>query len=304
MADSDSFINEVSEEVRRDKLFALFRRWAWLAALVVVIVVGGAAFFEYQRAQTESASQAFGDAVIAALDGTEAADRIAALEAIDAPGPEGEILLALLAAGEAASDDDRAAAATRLRAVAETPELAVRYRHLALLKAHLLAPADPAEARLVLGVLAEPGAPYAALAEEQLALLDIAGGDVEAGLDRLRRLEIAAEATPGLQQRAGQLIVALESGSALVETSSDTAPETAREADMPSDDGGLGNGGDLLPPGTDAGETGAEAADEGADGAANEAGASGDTDAGADEEAAPGTSDTGSETDGDASDDP
>jgi hypothetical protein len=66
----------------------------------------------------------------------------------------------------------------------EGPDLAPRYRDLALLKAHLLHPERPDQARLVLGVLAEPGAPYAALAEEQLALLDIAEGDIEAGIDR------------------------------------------------------------------------------------------------------------------------
>jgi hypothetical protein len=216
MADTDSFINEVTEEVRRDRLFTLFRRWAWLALLIVVAVVGGAAWFEYQRAQTVAQAEAFGDAVITALDLSEPSDRVAALDAIDAPGDEADILLALLAAGEVTDTDARGAAAARLRQAAEAQDLPLRYRHLAVLKAHLLSPAEPAESRLVLSALAEPGAPYAALADEQLALLDIAEGDLEAGLERLRRLEIAAEATPGLQERAAQLIVALESGARLV----------------------------------------------------------------------------------------
>jgi hypothetical protein len=61
------------------------------------------------------------------------------------------------------------------------------------------------------------------LAEEQLALLDLRGGDRDAALDRLRALERSAAATPGLQQRASQLIVAFEAGSQLI----DTAPEPA-----------------------------------------------------------------------------
>lgn len=223
MANPDSFIDEVTEEVRRDRLFAFFRKWAWLAVVIVLVLVGGAAILEYRRAQTEATAQAFGDAVITALDAADPAERIARLDAIEAPGPEGEILLALLAAGEAAEGEERTAAAARLRSAAEAPGLANRYVHLALLKAHLLEPLPEAEARLVLGTLAEPGAPYAALAEEQLALLDIASGDVESGVERLRRLEIAADATAGLQQRAGQLIVALESGASLV----DAAPEPA-----------------------------------------------------------------------------
>jgi len=56
MANTDSFIDEVNEEVRRDRLFAVFRKWAWLAILVVVVVVGGAAWFEYQRTQRTAAA--------------------------------------------------------------------------------------------------------------------------------------------------------------------------------------------------------------------------------------------------------
>jgi hypothetical protein len=254
MADTDSFINEVTEEVRRDRLFALFRKWAWLAILIVIAAVGGAAYFEFRRAQAEAGAQAFGDAVIAALDLSSPAARIAALDAIDPPTEQGDILLALLAAGEASDEAGRRAAADRLRRAAEGADLAVRYRQLALLKAHMLAPASPEEARLVLTALAEPGAPYAALAEEQLALLDLAEGDLEAGLERLRRLEIAAEATPGLQQRAAQLIVALESGARLVEG----APEDGTGGTSAST-GAASGGTDLLPPGTDepSGEEGA-----------------------------------------------
>lgn len=247
MANTDSFIDEVTEEVRRDRLFAFFRKWAWLAVLIVVLVVGAAAYVEVQRARTQAAAQAFGDSLIAALEAENAGARVAALEAITPPTPEGAVLLALLAAGEVAGEDDREAAAERLRATAAVPDLPQRFRDLALLKAHLLFPEPPDQARLVLGVLAEPGAPYAALAEEQLALMDIAEGDLEAGLDRLRRLEIAAEATPGLQQRAGQLIIALESGASLV----DNAPEGVDNPQEDAGPGALDGTLDLLPPAAD-----------------------------------------------------
>jgi hypothetical protein len=251
MANTDSFIDEVNEEVRRDRLFAFFRKWAWLAILIVVIAVGGAAYLEYRRAQTEAAAQAFGDSLIAALEAEEPAVRVAMLEEITPPTPEGAVLLALLAAGEVAQDDDREAAAARLRATAEAADLAPRYRHLALLKAHLLHPEEADQARLVLGVLAEPGAPYAALAEEQLALLDIAEGDMEAGIDRLRRLETAASATPQLQQRAGQLIVALESGATLVDNAPDAGDNPQGDPQGGDADGSETGGLDLLPPGED-----------------------------------------------------
>jgi len=244
MANSDSFIDEVSEEVRRDRLFALFKRWGWVAVLAVLGIVGYTAWDQWQQQQDRQRAEAFGDAILAALDGADPQGRIAALTAVEAPSPEARIILALLAAGEASSVDDAEGAAMRLRAAADQPGLDRRYVDLALLKAEMLFPGPEAESRLILESIAAPGAPYAALAEEQLALLDIRSGDLEAAIDRLRAIERSAAATAGLQQRAAQLIVALESGAMLVDTApepeaapglqSGAVPLTGPEADAPA----------------------------------------------------------------------
>ncbi len=218
MANTDSFINEVTEEVRKDRLYALLRRWGWLAALIVVAIVGTAAYFEYTRAQDRAAAQAFGDALLAAVELPEPDDRIAALSEITPVTGEGAVILALLTATEEVNADQSEAAAARLRAAAETPDIARRYRDLALLRAEMLVPSDPAQARIILESLAEPGAPYAGLAQEQLAYIALRNGDTEGAVDILRSLENAAQATPGLQQRASQLIVAIEAGSELVDS--------------------------------------------------------------------------------------
>ena len=239
MSDSDSFINEVTEEVRRDRLYGLFRRWGWLAGLVVLAIVGGAAWFEYNRSQQRAAAEAFGDRLVEVLDRAEPSERVEGLSGVEADDPRARMLLALLAAGEAARGGAEAeTAAADLRAVAEAPDLPRRYRDLAMLKAEMMAPSEPDTARLILGALAEPGAPYAALAEEQLALLDIRTGDRDAALDRLRRIERSAAATPGLQQRASQLIVALEAGSVLVETAPEPPAEDMAEPTAEDDAAG------------------------------------------------------------------
>jgi hypothetical protein len=224
MANSDSFINEVTEEVRRDRLFGFFRRWAWLIILIVVMLVGGAAWLEWDRNRTEARAQAFGDALLSALDQPEAAARIAALGTLLPDTPAAQMTLGLLLANEEAADGQTAEAAARLRALAALPDIARRYRDLALLKAHMLDPEGDAQAQLVLETLATPGAPYRVLAEEQLALMAVRAGDLARAGDILRRIENDAAATPGLQQRASQLIVALESGASLIDTA--TAPAT------------------------------------------------------------------------------
>ncbi|MBF9047374.1 hypothetical protein LSUCC0031_09645 [Rhodobacterales bacterium LSUCC0031] len=225
MSNTDSFIDEVTEEVRRDRLFALFRRWGWLAVVLVVGIVATAAWFEYSRAQERAAAQAFGDALLASLDGPEAAARVAALSGIATDNPEAAIIVALLAAAETTPTAPEAAdVAAGLRAAAEAGDLPRRYRDLAVMKAEWLSPSDPAAARLIFDVLAAPGAPYAMLAEEQLALLDLRSGDTAAALARLQLIARNAAATPGLQERAAQLIVAIEAGASLIDTAPATQP--------------------------------------------------------------------------------
>ena len=68
MSETDSFIEEVTEEVRRDRLFGLMRRYGWIAVLAVLLIVGGAAYREYSRAAEQAAARALGDALLAALD--------------------------------------------------------------------------------------------------------------------------------------------------------------------------------------------------------------------------------------------
>ena len=79
MSDSDSFIEEVSDAVRRDRLFRQFKRYGWIAGVVVVLIVGGAAYSEWSKAQTRAASQARGDRILTAMDAVE--DRVRGLKA-------------------------------------------------------------------------------------------------------------------------------------------------------------------------------------------------------------------------------
>lgn len=227
MANTDSFIDEVNEELRRDRLFAMFKKWGWIPILLVLILVGAAAYREYALAQRETAARAFGDALLGALDASESAERQAALAAVSTENETAQALLALLLAAEQATGSDREAAAAGLRALADQPGLAPRYRDLALLKAHLLDPQEAPEALQMLDQLALPGRPYRPLAMEQQALVHISQGDIEAGIALLRLLEEDSQATPGLQQRASQLIVAIEAGSALQDA---PAPDAAEDA--------------------------------------------------------------------------
>ncbi|EEW26069.1 hypothetical protein [Rhodobacter ferrooxidans] len=208
MSTPDSFINEVTDEVRRDRLFATFRKYGWIGILLVVLVVGGAAFSEWNKASKRAAAQAFGDAVLAALEAPDPAARRAALAAVPASGDRAAILNLMLASDPAT---DRAGALAALDKVAADTTLPVAYRDLAVLRRVVLAGADMAVAdrRAALDPIAAPGRPFRPLALEQLAYLQIEAGDTAAAITALQALTVDQEAPSGLRQRAVQVIVAL-----------------------------------------------------------------------------------------------
>lgn len=211
MSDTDSFIDEVTEEVRRDRMFLLLKRWGWIGGLAVVAIVGGAAWNEYSKAQATAKAQGLGDAVIAALSANDAAARADALGAITPDSTGGAAVLALLTAAADSGKGDIAAAVARLETLAAQGDLPPVYRQIAAFKA-LLLQADTlpvSDRRQRFEALAQPGGPLRLLALEQLALIDIAQGDTEAALARLQSIREDAEVSTDLQQRATQLMVAL-----------------------------------------------------------------------------------------------
>ena len=199
MSQSDSFIDEVTDEVRRDRLFATMRRWAPIAVLAVLLLVGGAAVREWRASQAGAEAEARGEALLAALDAEDAT----ALLAVEAEGAAAA-LAALLAS---AVDPD--VAADRLEAMAADPELPPRYRDLAVLRSVEASEAPLEERRARLEAIAGPGSPYRLLAEERMALLSVEAGDADAALAALRAILDDAETTPALRDRARQLVVAL-----------------------------------------------------------------------------------------------
>jgi hypothetical protein len=210
VSNSDSFIDEVTEEVRRDRLYGYLRRYGWIAVLVVVLIVGGAAWNEWRKAQDRAAAQAFGDALLAAMEADDPAARLAAMESIPADGAQLAVLR-LLTASQALERQDRATALAELSALADDNTMPQSYRQLATLKRVIIGGSDlpPDEREAALSALAQPGVPFRPLAMEQLAVLRIETGDREGAVQILRDIANEPEATAGLRRRASQLMVVL-----------------------------------------------------------------------------------------------
>jgi hypothetical protein len=208
VSNPDSFINEVTEEVRRDRLFALLRKYGWIGGVLVLAIVGGAAWNEWQKAQHVARAEAFGDAMLDALDLGGSAERREAMATV--PATDAQIALRSLMVASDPAEDKAAtlAALDALIADATQPEI---YRDMAQLRRVMVAGADLplADRRAALEAISAPGRAFRTLAAEQLAYLLIEEGNTEAAIAALSALMQDQEATQGLRGRAAQIITAL-----------------------------------------------------------------------------------------------
>lgn len=220
MSQTDSFIEEVTEEVRRDALYGYARKYGWIAVTAIVLAVGGTAYSEWSKSKERTAAQDRGDAIIAALNADDAAGRADALAKLAGSSGAAGPVIELRRAAILAEDGDADAAAEVLRSVAQNGETAPVYRDLAELKLVILQgnKMDGAERLSILDRLANPGAPFRAVALEQRALAQLAAGETDTAIAGL----IALLDEPGISQamsnRTQQLIVAL--GGTLPDTAS------------------------------------------------------------------------------------
>lgn len=211
MSDTDSFIEEVTEEVRRDRLFALMKKYGWIAVAAVVLIVGGAAYNEWRKAQADASAQALGDEIVAALAAGDGQAQIDALRDVQAENPAMQALVTMMTAAEMAKADNAAGAIALLDGIASQGDVPAVYRQLAAFKSLLVQGDDLSvdERRTRLEGMAQTAPALRLPAEEQLALLDIKAGQTDAAIDRLQRIVDDAEATGDLRRRASQLIVSL-----------------------------------------------------------------------------------------------
>ena len=211
MSETDSFIDEVNEEVRRDRLYAALRRYGWIAIVAVLAIVGGAAVNEYRRASDLALAQQRGDAILQALESDTGESRSAALGEIATEGSAVSALVGLFRASELVMMQDPAAASDVLAALIGQESILGDYSDLALFKQLLLEGSglDASARRSGFEQLSAAGNPLRLLAQEQLALMDPQENDETAAVKRLRYLLQDAEMTQNLRQRLGQLMVAL-----------------------------------------------------------------------------------------------
>lgn len=210
MSDADSFIREVTDEVRRDRLFRLWRRWGPFVIGGVVAVVVVTAVLAWLESRAEAAAREAGGRLIEAAQSERPAERLLAeADALD----EGAATLARLqaaAALAAGGEDERAAALyAEVAEGAAAPQAIVEFAtyRAALLGAEA---GDVAAAQAGLDALIRPDSAWRLLALEARGSLRLSQGDPTGAAEDFRAALEDPGATDALRERLGALLDAAE----------------------------------------------------------------------------------------------
>jgi len=211
---SDIF-TEVDEDLRRERVLKLWKRYGnYVLAAAVAIVVGTAgnvAWQDYSRRQAETAATQY----VVALDEAKSAasaDAGKALASIAQNGPAGYAALARLEeAGLKATGGDRAQAVELYRKIAADSSIDGDLRNAATLLAALnsVDTASPADLDKELAPLATPASPWRYLAWEIQALAAAKAGNLDDARKLYSRISDDAEAPTSARARAAEMLAAL-----------------------------------------------------------------------------------------------
>ena len=211
MSNTESFIKEVNEELRNDQLYAIFRKYAWVGAVVILGIVGGAVYSEFSRSRHAAEAAAAGDALATALEAETSSERASALGAVADIHQNAAILAELSRANELAAagqTEDALASLEIARSLAPSTSV---FQDLIILKTVLLRGhvTNADDALAMLDPLTAIGRPYRLLALEQTGYMQISTGNIEGALETFRTVSEDANVGDGLRSRVDRMIFVL-----------------------------------------------------------------------------------------------
>ena len=215
MAESDSFIQEVSEEVRRDRMYAVWRRYGPILIALIVLMVVAAAGKSWWEGRVATQQAELGGALLAADDVDDPAAAAAAFLAVAEEG-EGKfdypVIARLRAAAALSQSGQLDEAQAQYERVRSTDGVDPRFRDLAELRTVMMR-SDTMEPDAMLdrlGPLTVEGGVWRLPALEYEAAAHLRGGDPEAALSSLRAIIDDPQLPAGMEGRVGELIEAVE----------------------------------------------------------------------------------------------
>jgi len=230
----EAFLREVDEELRRDQMANLWRRYGrWLLIAIGAFLIALAGFLYWQEERQEKVNQQ-SDRLARAL--TELSEgntdkALPELKALAGEGTDGIKALARLAeAAQLVRGDEKPEAIKAYEAIAADESLAKPFRDLARFRAVQLQydSMKPEEAIEKLKPLAQDGTPWFGPAGELLAVAYIDSGQPQLARALFEAIAGNEDVAPSLRGRASQML------SMLPETAAEAASAAAAPAATPA----------------------------------------------------------------------
>jgi hypothetical protein len=235
---TDTFVREVQEEMRRERLAHLWDRYGVFAIVLAALLVLGVIGYKYAEYSSQKSREAAGQQFEAATQlaaAGKAQEAQQAFEALAKSAPAGyRALSGLRAAGALAEENKRAEAVAAYDAVAKDGNTDVLLRDFAALQAALLRvdEADWTEMQNRLKDLINDGNAWRASAREVLGLAAMKAGKQDEARKAFEQILCDSSATPATAQRA-QVMLTILTEAALVKAAVTEPTKPPGEAAKP-----------------------------------------------------------------------
>ena len=209
MSENESFIDEVTEEVRRDKLYLFFKRYGWILALIILGLILGSVIFEVRSNEKRVSSERLGDFLYQSLNDNVENSQVNEVNLEDFI--DSKSIVALMLDAKILENKSKFKMAIRsYETILNIDELPNSLMDFIKFKLLLLIKDNPSRIESLLADLINPDSSFNLLALEQKALIKVNEQQWQEAISTLNLLIDSQEASQAMISRATQLKKAIK----------------------------------------------------------------------------------------------
>ena len=202
MSENESFIDEVTEEVRRDKLYLLLKRYGWVPVIVIITVILTSIFIEIRNNAKVIEAENLGDLLASSLSGDT---EVKAILSNDTSSTPKSLIALLLEAKILENKLEYQTAIAAYQTVLSREEIPTSLRDFVKFKLVLLVKDDPIGVKKLIGDLINPDGSFYLLALEQKVLMEIGEKRWNEAIANLNLILADPDVSQGMISRATQI---------------------------------------------------------------------------------------------------
>jgi hypothetical protein len=202
VSENESFIDEVTEEVRRDKLYLLLKRYGWVPVIVIITVILTSIFIEIRNNEKVIEAENLGDLLASSLSGDT---EVKAILSNDISSTPKSLIALLLEAKILENKLEYQTAIAAYQTVLSREEIPTSLRDFVKFKLVLLVKDDPIGVKKLIGDLINPDGSFYLLALEQKVLIEIGEKRWNEAIANLNLILADPDVSQGMISRATQI---------------------------------------------------------------------------------------------------